>query len=220
VTRIRQVVLAARDLDAACAAVEAALPVRTPPFADPGVAEFGLRNAVYELGDTFVEVVSPTSGTAAAARLLDRRGGDTGYMVIVQVDDTARTRARAAELGLRVVWRADLPDIAGTHLHPKDVPGAIVSFDTPAPPASWRWAGPRWIGGAPGDASAGGVVAIAVEVPDVDRARDTWGGLFEAAPESFGVRFTAGDGGLTEVVVRAPEPVDATVCGVRVRSAD
>ena len=40
------------------------------PFDDPGVAQFGLRNAVFAIGDTFLEVVSPSSaghlGRAAA----------------------------------------------------------------------------------------------------------------------------------------------------------
>ena len=40
--------------------------------------------------------------------------------------------------------RSDHADMAGTHLHPKDVPGAIVSLDWADPPESWRWAGPAW----------------------------------------------------------------------------
>jgi len=30
---------------------------------------------------------------------------------------------------VRAVWAADLPGMAGTHLRPKDLPGAIVSLD-------------------------------------------------------------------------------------------
>jgi len=57
---------------------------------------------------------------------------------------------RVASLGVRVVWTADLPDIAATHLHPGDVPGAIVSLDWAVPEQSWRWAGPSWTGRVPG----------------------------------------------------------------------
>jgi hypothetical protein len=46
-------------------------------------------------------------------------------MAIFQVQDLAAARRRVASLGVRVVWATDLPDIAGTHLHPRDVPGAI-----------------------------------------------------------------------------------------------
>jgi len=45
---------------------------------------------------------------------------------------------------VRVVWKADLDDIRGTHLHPADVGGAILSIDDARPAASWRWAGPGW----------------------------------------------------------------------------
>ena len=36
-------------------------------------------------------------------------------------------RARLDGLNVRVVWKADLRDAAGTHLHPKDVGGTILS---------------------------------------------------------------------------------------------
>ena len=57
--RLRQAVLVARDLDGVAASLRSALGLGAP-FHDPGVAAFGLRNAVMALGDTFVEVVSPT----------------------------------------------------------------------------------------------------------------------------------------------------------------
>jgi hypothetical protein len=46
--RFRQAVLAARDLDAAVQELRAALPLGEP-YADPGVAYFGLRNSVMPL---------------------------------------------------------------------------------------------------------------------------------------------------------------------------
>ena len=67
-------------------------------------------------------------------------------MAIFQFADRAGPRERAADLGIRIVWRADLDDIAGTHLHPADIGGAIVSLDWADPPESWRWAGPSWRG--------------------------------------------------------------------------
>jgi hypothetical protein len=76
-------------------------------------------------------------------------------------------------LGVRVVWTADLPDIAATHLHPKDVPGAIVSLDWAAPAQSWRWAGPSWTGRAPAH-SPGGVTGLTIEVDDPPAAARRW----------------------------------------------
>lgn len=140
--RIRQIVFAARDLDATVAQFEQGLGV-TVAYRDPLVAEFGLRNALMVLGDQFIEVVSPTRENTAAGRHLDRHG-DSAYMLILQTDDLDRDRARLTKLGVRLVWQADYPDIRAVHLHPKDIGAAIVSLDQPSPPASWRWAGPDW----------------------------------------------------------------------------
>jgi hypothetical protein len=141
--RLRQVVMVARELDPVVDAVCRTLDVEVC-FRDPGVAEFGLVNALMPVGDQFIEVVSPQQNGTTAGRLLDKRGGDGGYMVIVQCDDLDRRRARLPELGIRVVWQHDLPDIRGTHLHPRDVGGAILSIDEATPPESWRWAGKEW----------------------------------------------------------------------------
>ena len=138
--RFRQAVLAARNLDAAVQELRAALPLGEA-YADPGVALFGLRNAVMPLGDTFVEVVSPVQEDTAAGRFLDRRG-DGAYMAMFQIEDLAGARDRAAALGIREVWAADLEDISAAHLHPVDMGAAIVSLDRPVPPESWRWGGP------------------------------------------------------------------------------
>jgi Glyoxalase-like domain len=140
--RIRQIVLAARDLDAILGDLQNVLGVQVA-FRDPQVAEFGLHNAVMPIGDQFLEVVSPLRPGTAAGRLLERRG-DSGYMILLQTDDLDRARARTERCGVRVVWSAAHPDIRAIHLHPKDIGGAIVSLDQPTPPASWRWAGPDW----------------------------------------------------------------------------
>jgi len=144
-----------------------------PPFHDPGVGQFGLTNAVFAVGDTFVEVVAPAQPDTTAGRYLDRRGGDGGYMAIFQVPDLPAARRRVADLGVRVVWTADLPDIAGTHLHPRDVPGAIVSLDWADPEQSWRWAGPSWTGQMP-DHAPGGVTGLTIEVNDPAAAAGRW----------------------------------------------
>lgn len=140
--RIRQIVLAARELEAAVSDLTSVFGIQVA-YRDPQVAEFGLRNAVMPLGDQFLEVVAPFKAGTAAGRLLERRG-DSGYMIILQTDDLDRERARLDRLGVRIVWEAAYDDIRAIHLHPKDIGGAIVSLDQPTPPASWRWAGPDW----------------------------------------------------------------------------
>jgi hypothetical protein len=166
-------VLVAAELEPVASALKAALDL-DEPFRDPGVGAFGLANVVFALGDCFVEVVSPVEPDTAAGRYLARHDGDGGYMVIFDLEDLQGARERALELGVRVVWQIDLPDISATHLHPADMRGAIVSLDRSEPYGTWRWGGPRWTGrtgtGAPGRLAG---VTLAVSDPAAVAAR--WG---------------------------------------------
>lgn len=141
--RLRQVVLVAADLEQMVGQLRGVFGIEVA-YRDPDVEFFALHNAVLAVGDTFIEVVSPLNDEAAAARYRARRGGDCGYMVMVQCDDYARDRARVDALGVRVVWSAELDDISGMHLHPRDTGGPLLSLDEPRPPVAWRWAGPAW----------------------------------------------------------------------------
>jgi hypothetical protein len=166
-------VIAAAELEPVAGALRSALDLGEP-FRDPGVGEFGLENAVFALGDCFIEVISPAQPDTAAGRWLARHGGDGGYMVLFDLEDLEAARARADRLGVRVVWRIDLPDISGTHLHPADMRGAIVSLDRSAPYGTWRWGGPRWTGQA-GEGAPGRLVGIRVAVEDPYATATRWG---------------------------------------------
>ena len=113
-------------------------------FNDPGVAHFGLENAVLPVGTDFLEVVSPVEENTTAGRYLDRRGGDGGYMVIIQVDDYDEAKNNVKENNITVVWESEHPEARAIHLHPKQMGGAIVSLDWMNPKESWKWAGPSW----------------------------------------------------------------------------
>ena len=188
--RLRQVVLVAAELEPVAERLREELGLGEP-FADPGVAEFGLRNAVFAIGDTFVEVVSPQRPDTAAGRHLERHGGDGGYMLIFQLDELEAARARAADLGVRVVWQIDLPDMAGTHLHPSDVPGAIVSLDRPVPAEAWRWGGPDWTGRA-GTGAPGWVCGATISVRDPEAVAQRWGEVLGVAPRDGALELDGG----------------------------
>jgi hypothetical protein len=68
--RLRQVALVATDLDAVVSQLCETFGLSIC-FEDPGVAEFGLRNALMVIGDQFLEVVSPTEGGTTAGRLIE-----------------------------------------------------------------------------------------------------------------------------------------------------
>lgn len=141
--RLRQIALVARDLRAAETEICDALDLEVC-YRDPGLAAFGLRHGLYPIGDHILEVVVPKQPGTTAERFLDRRGGDGGYMVLVQCENVDRERERVTEAGLRIVYEATEHGIHGLHLHPKDVGGAILSIDQADPPESWAWAGHDW----------------------------------------------------------------------------
>jgi len=230
--RLRQAVIAAAELEPVAEQLQAALGLGDP-FRDPGVGEFGLTNAVFAIGDCFIEVISPSRPGTAAGRWIERHGGDGGYMVIFDLQDLQGARDRAAGLGARVVWQIDLPDISGTHLHPADMRGAIVSLDRSNPYGSWRWGGPQWTSQiAP--AAPGRLMGITVAVDDPERVASRWGEAL-GVPAGAGaleldggeITFAAADGaaeGISEFSVELPGPLpggadSALIGGVRIRAA-
>ena len=170
--RLRQAVLAASDPAPVAHLIESELGGHEP-FHDTGVAHFGLQNAVYAIGDTFVEIVSPIRDDTAVGRHLDRTGGDSGYMAMFEVDDVDATRRRLEALGVRIIWDTAREDIVDLHLHPKDVGAAIVALDITRPVGSWRWGGPDWEARVP-DHGPGGLRGLTVAVDDPGKTAARW----------------------------------------------
>jgi len=198
--RLRQAVIAAAELEPVAGRLREELGLGEP-YSDPGVGLFGLHNAVFALGDQFLEVIAPQQPDTAVHRWLARHGGDGGYMVMFQVPDVTSARARARAAGVRGVWEVDLDDIAETHLHPADMRGAIVAVSTPKPTGSWRWGGPDWEGkvgaGAPGE-----LRGLTVAVPEPEAAAARWAEVLGA--DAPGVEFAAGQDAVTTWRVAVP----------------
>jgi hypothetical protein len=214
--RLRQVALVASELGPVERSLQEVLGLELC-FRDPGVGHFGLRNGLFPVGDGFIEVVAPEKEGTTAGRLLERRGGDGGYMVLFQAADLAPIEARVAQLGVRVVHEANGEGIRGLHLHPKDVGGAIVSIDAADPPSSWGWAGPSWRDHVrTGVVTALAGVAIAVGDPEAVAAR--WSAVLDRPCDASGRVITLDDGGTVELV-----PSDDRgdgVAGIRLVAAD
>ena len=194
--RLRQIALVGQDL-AACEADIRAILGLDYAYDDPGVGKFGLKNAVFPIGETFLEVVSPRQDGTTAGRLLEKRGGDGGYMVILQVEDIAKARGRIAEAGARVVKQADLQGgtVAMTHVHPKDVGGAILSLDFMHPRDRWEWGGPVWREHVRTDVSAS-IVGAELQGDDPAAMAKRWGEVLGLEPEPAGEVWRIGlDGG-------------------------
>ena len=226
--RLRQIVVVAADLERVEREVETELGVELC-FRDPGVATFGLRNALFPIGDKLLEIVSPVRDGTTAGRLLHKRGGDGGYMVILEVDDLDPLRARLDDLGVRIVLEARAEGILGLHLHPADVGGAILSVDRADTWGEWPWAGPGWRDHVR-IATVTDVIAVEIEASDPAAMAARWSDVlgrpaFDAviALDEGELRFVPagvrGDG-VGGFVLRAAEPdrVGATtIAGCRFR---
>lgn len=179
--RLRQLVLAATHLGAAVTDLRDLLGAGEP-YRDPGVATFGLLNAVLPAGGDFVEVVSPSAGGTAVSRWIERHGGDGGYMLMVDTPPALLDRVRLADLGVRVVHELVLPDVTDLHLHPKDVGGVLLALDAVDPPGSWRWAGPAWtapFGTGHPPYARGGLRSVAVAVDDPSTTAQRWAAVLD-----------------------------------------
>lgn len=224
--RLRQVALVARDLPAVEAAIERELGVELC-FRDPGVVTFGLVNALFPIGDKLLEVVSPARDGTTAGRLLDKRGGDTGYMVLLQVDDLAEMRRRVERAATRIVFEAEADGVTGLHLHPRDVGGAIVSIDETADWDEWPWAGPTWRDHVRTE-RVSDILAVEIEADDPSAMAARWAAVLErdvddeSIPLDEGsVRFVAAGSrgeGVCGLDLAATGPRrELELCGCRIR---
>ena len=205
--RLRQIALAASDLEATAAALGDVLGIGGP-FRDPGVAVFGLENAVFPVGDTFLEVVSPVRDDATAKRWIAKRGGDAGYMVIVQCDDAptlAREVDRAKRWGAAAVWQGEQAGARTVHFHPRAL-GVIASLDAMPAWGDWVWAGPSWRERAR-IATTRAITGAELASPDPQRLAASWtallgikarrtdDGLAIALPRGGRIAFVEGEDG-------------------------
>ncbi len=173
--RLRQLVLVAETIEPLASQLQEIFDLGDG-YNDPNIIHFGLSNIVLPVGDTFLEIVAPVKAGTTAGRYMERRGAG-GYMVIVQVPHTAAARQRFDDLGMRVVWKADHDAIDGTHLHPKDTGGAILSLDEARPKESWQWAGPDWEGHSDRTARVKQLLGATLQSPTPRALAERWAAI-------------------------------------------
>lgn len=117
-------------------------------FHDPGLINFGLENVLIPLNDTFFEIVMPVRENTTAERFFDKRGGEGGYMIIVDVENFESENERVKKTDIEIVWNGERNEegihARTIHLHPRQVGGAILSLDKMIPDEAWLWAGTSW----------------------------------------------------------------------------
>ncbi len=217
---LRQVALVAHDLDAVLADLKRILGIEVA-FNDPGVAAFGLRNAVLPVGTQFVEVVSPTKAGTAAGRQLERMGGDGGYMVIGHTDRHDEVRSRVDSLGVRKVIDADDHGYKIMQLHPSDTGGSFLEIDFQPggedPNGPWMPAGPDWQRAVRTDI-VDGITGVELRVPDPDKVEARWTEILgQRHFDNATITYTEGTGGLVALDVRGDGRGTHRICGVDFR---
>lgn len=202
--RLRQIALVAAELRPVEQAICDRLGLEVC-YRDPGLSHFGLRHGLYAIGDRILEVVVPKQPGTTAERFLERRGGDGGYMVILQTDDLDAHRQRVVDAGFRVVHEGGTASAAGEsingiHLHPKDVGGAILSIDQSDPPESWGWAGYDW--------EYHSLDGVVTDLVAVDIQADDPASLGERWSRAVDRPFSNGEIALDDAVIRFVEATD------------
>jgi hypothetical protein len=145
--RLRQLCLVAHDLEPVVEDLKAVFDIEVC-HRDPAVAKFGLHNALFPIGNSFVEIVAPTKDETAAGRYLDRRKGDGGYMVILDTDELDQWQRHVDAIGVRVAARLASNGYRGLQLHPRDTGGTLLEINWSDGgtdvDAAYHPAGPGW----------------------------------------------------------------------------
>lgn len=185
--RLHQICLVARDLAPWEAAFRDIFQNQPCFHSDLFGGKFGIHNAVFEVGGAFMEIVGLNRGvdpaTAPAGRYLQRRGGDGGYMVILECNDVARREEHMKELGVRVVFHPDHDGFNEIQLHPADTGGSLISLNEsagrdglvgPYLPAGAQW----WLKTSPGSLIRE-IVAAELQSEDPEALAARWSRILE-----------------------------------------
>lgn len=196
-TRLRQIVLLAADMEPSLSRLQELLGT-TDGDVDPAMAEFGLTHEVLRVGrDTYIELCAPLagSGETAAKRFL-ARGGEGGYMVVIEVPDAAVMRQRIQANGWAVPLAQEHHANELTQLHPRDF-GTLLEADQVGSGHDWHY--PALEGTESTDRTTG-IVAADVAVADPAEQARRWATAFELTVGDDGASVVFPGGGLVRFV--------------------
>jgi hypothetical protein len=182
--RLRQIALIVKDMKSTDANLRSVFDLDVGYSEESMPAAYGLENGLYPIGTQFLEVVALTREGTQGHRYHERRGGDGGYMVILQCDEHAPRVNRVENLGVRQVARRDAPpDYCMMQLHPKDTGGSFLEIDwhtgadDPVPP--WAHAaGHNWQK-AMRTTRIDAITAAEVQAPDPGAVAARWSEIME-----------------------------------------
>jgi hypothetical protein len=219
--RLRQVCLVAPELEAAVEDIGAIFGLEVC-HRSAGVEEFGLTNALFAAGTSFIEVVAPLREGTAAGRFLERSGGRGGYMAIFDSSDPDAYLAPAAAIGVRTIFEIDRPGAYRCiQFHPRDCRATMLDIERTAGGESltgpWEPAGPRWQAYAD-TSTTRGISAIEVISPRPEDLAAHWSAILQRSVSRARDGLTIGvDGPQVRIAANAEddrERLDAVVIDV------
>ena len=188
--RLRQICLVAADLERETERIESILALKVC-YRDPNVAKYGLANVLFPVGNSFLEIVSPTQPGTAAGRFIERHKGRHGYMVILDCDDPQARWRHAESLGIRVANVIEHDDYLGVQLHPRDTGGAMIEFNRTTGgeilAGPYAPAGPAWRDFVSAT-DATRIVSVEISCPHPAALGARWGAILERPIIADGVR--------------------------------
>lgn len=194
-SRLRQIVLVVDTLEPTLSTFRELFQAG-PGDVDPGMSEFGLGHEVLRVGrDTYVEICAPLDpvGDTTANRFL-RRGGEGGYMAVVQVPDAETLRARLAERGLKIPLAQTHQGNELTQLHPREF-GTLLEADEIRSGADWHYPALETESPSTGAEVTYGIVALDVGVAEPTAMAARWADVFGLALDPAGTAVSFPDGG-------------------------
>jgi hypothetical protein len=146
--RFRQIALVAPTLEPVASDISFILGLDIC-FRDPAVGKYGLENALWSIGDMFLEVVAPIEPNTAGGRYLERSNGHGGYMAIFDCDDPSARGKHCEQIGVKKIVEHTHGAYTGVQLHPRDCRAAMLEFNHTAggdvDPTHYAPAGPDWL---------------------------------------------------------------------------
>ncbi|MXG92035.1 hypothetical protein [Nocardioides flavescens] len=168
---LRQAVIATADHDATSSRLREGLGLE-PGFADPLLADIGLRDETLRIGsESHLEVVAPLTDDHPLRRWLAKVGGTAGYCLSVQVPDVQVLLDSAAAAGVRVLFDERHFDRRIVQLHPGDM-GVIVELDEIPERDVWFWDDVDAV--EPASPLVGDVLGVEIATPDPAALAQRW----------------------------------------------
>jgi len=181
--RLRQIALVAADRDTTTDLLCTVFNVHVA-YNDPALNSLGLHNSIVTVNDQFIEVVSPIRENTTAERYRQRRGGDTGYMLIFQTNDHAKHKKLVEQHNVRIVADFSAHGFHNMQLHPADTGGVFFEIDKQDDLEQWHPAGTAWRDSI-NTISVQSILGADVACIDPERTAKRWSALLDV-PISIG----------------------------------